>query len=235
MASESKRPLLRRSTDALRVLLVDDHDFFRGGLRRLLFEHGMRDIHDAASGEEGVKQVAELAPDVVIMDLNMPTMSGIEATARISEIAPNARVLVLTVTDDDDVVMDAIAAGADGYLLKSATPEQIIDGVKAASQGESLISPRIAARIVERMRHAGARDRRREIAHVLSEREVEVLRLVSEGQENAEIAQALFISPRTVKNHIANILQKLHMENRIQAAVFAARSGILDEASSRGT
>jgi DNA-binding NarL/FixJ family response regulator len=232
MASGSPRPLLRRASDALRILLVDDHDFFRAGLRRLLVEHGMTDIQDAASGEEGVALAAELAPDVVIMDLNMPGISGIEATARIAEIAPAARVLVLTVTDDDDIVMDAIAAGANGYLLKSATPEQIIEGVKAASQGESLISPSIAARIVDRMRHAGARDRRREIAHVLSEREVEVLRLVSDGRENSEIARTLFISPRTVKNHIANILQKLHMENRIQAAVFAARSGMLDESTS---
>jgi DNA-binding NarL/FixJ family response regulator len=210
-----------------RVLLVDDHDFFRQGLRRLLAEHGIEDIVESASGDDAVARVADLAPDVVIMDLNMPGLSGADATRRLSELVPGARVLVLTVSDDERDVFEAIAAGANGYLLKSASPDQIVAGVLAAATGESLVSPRIATMLVEQLRREDSRGGAATIQAALSERELEVLKLLGDGRENSEIAEALFISPRTVKNHIANILEKLHMENRIQAAVYAARSGLL--------
>jgi two-component system NarL family response regulator len=141
-------------------------------------------------------------------------------------------VLVLTVSDDQEDVLEAIAAGADGYLLKSASPEEIVSGVEAAAAGESLLSPRIASMLVTRVREQDARTPAAAIRGKLSNREIQVLRLLGEGRENAEIAEQLVISPRTVKNHIANILEKLHMENRIQAAVYAARSGLFDDRAS---
>ncbi len=222
----------RRASDNIRVLLVDDHDLFRSGLRRLLAEHGLSDIAEAASGEEALAAIADLAPDVVIMDLTMPGLSGVETTRRLAESAPGARVLVLTVSDDQEDVLEAIAAGADGYLLKSASPEEIVSGVEAAAAGESLLSPRIASMLVTRVREQDARTPAAAIRGKLSNREIQVLRLLGEGRENAEIAEQLVISPRTVKNHIANILEKLHMENRIQAAVYAARSGLFDDRAS---
>jgi DNA-binding NarL/FixJ family response regulator len=218
-----------------RVLLVDDHDFFRQGLQRLLVEYGIPELEGAASGEEALQRVPELAPDVVIMDLNMPGLSGVEATRRLTALAPHVRVLVLTVSDEEDDVIEAIEAGADGYLLKSAQPEQIVEGVRAVAAGESLISPAIARKLIDRLRVQDSRAGAAAIRGALSDREREVLRLVSEGRENAEIARMLYISPLTVKNHIASILHKLHMENRIQAAVYAARSGMLDEPRSETT
>jgi DNA-binding NarL/FixJ family response regulator len=212
--------------EPIRVIVVDDHDLLRKGLRDLLTEHGLRVVGEAGDGEDAVRLVAHAAPDVVVMDLNMPRMSGVEATRRLAEVAPNTRVLVLTVSADDETVAQAIEAGATGYLLKDASGEDIAAGVRAAADGEALISPSIASRLLERLRPGGEEGGGPASGAELTDREVEVLRLLAAGRENADIAQELFISPRTVKNHISSILAKLHVDNRIQAAVYAVRKGL---------
>ena len=210
------------------MLLVDDHDLFRTGLRSLLEEQGVHVVGEAENGSAALHQVGELAPDVVIMDLKMPGLTGVETTRRISGIAPLARVVVLTISADDEDVMDAVMAGACGYLLKDSSIDQLLAGIRAAAGGESLISPQIAAKVLQRLRAQSADTVAAEtIRAELSERELEVLRLIANGKDNAEIARELFISPKTVKNHISNILMKLQIDNRIQAAVYAVRSGIV--------
>ena len=185
-------------------------------------------VGEADTGTEALKQVSEVAPDVVVMDLNMPGISGVEATRQISMIAPLTRVLVLTISDQDGDVMDAIYAGACGYLLKDASIQELMQGIRAAAIGESLVSPTIAAKVLQRVRASSSSQREAEtIQSELSDREIEVLKLIANGKDNAEIAGELHISPKTVKNHISNILMKLQIENRIQAAVYAVRSGIV--------
>jgi DNA-binding NarL/FixJ family response regulator len=213
--------------DPLRVLLVDDHDLFRTGLRNLLEEQGVQVVGEAASGSDALRIVREIAPDVVVMDLNMPGISGVEATREITSIAPLTRVVVLTISDQDDDVMDAIVAGACGYLVKDSSIEELMRGINAAAVGESLISPPIASKVLQRMRAVTLDQGAETIRAELSERELDVLRLIANGKDNSEIAEALHISPKTVKNHISNILMKLQIDNRIQAAVYAVRSGIV--------
>ncbi|MEA2405824.1 MAG: two-component system, NarL family, nitrate/nitrite response regulator NarL [Thermoleophilaceae bacterium] len=215
-------------TEPVRVVLVDDHDLFRGGLRDILQDQGIDVIGEASDGERGVRLVTELAPDVAVMDLNMPGMSGIEATRILATKAPASRVLVLTISSDDSDIMEAMLAGASGYLLKDATVEELAGGIRAAAAGESSIAPKIAARLLSRLREDHRAPPPTEEGRAdLSERELEVLRLLAAGKGNAEIAGELFISPKTVKNHIASILVKLQIENRIQAAVYAVRAGIV--------
>jgi DNA-binding NarL/FixJ family response regulator len=217
-----------RQAESLRVLIVDDHDLFRTGLRNLLEEQGVQIVGEAASGAEAVKIVRELAPDVVVMDLNMPGMGGVDATRHITGVAPLTRVVMLTISEEDSDVMDAILAGACGYLLKDSSIQDLMAGIRAASLGESLISPNIAAKVLQRVRATSTQP---EIANTiraeLSDREIEVLKLIANGKDNAVIAADLHISPKTVKNHISNILMKLQIDNRIQAAVYAVRSGIV--------
>jgi DNA-binding NarL/FixJ family response regulator len=216
------------NSEELRVVLVDDHDLFRAGLRDLLEAQGLTVVGEAATGEDGVRLAGTVAPDVVVMDLSMPGISGVEATRQILEQAPLARVVALTISAEDGDVMDAMMAGACGYLLKDASVEELVTGVRAAAAGESSISPRIATKVLARLRHdAGEREEATKMNTGLSDREIEVLRLLAEGKGNSEIAQELFISPKTVKNHIASILMKLQIDNRIQAAVYAVRSGIV--------
>ena len=212
----------------IRVVIVDDHDLFRTGLRNLLEEQGVQVVGEAAAGAEAVRAVAELTPDVVVMDLNMPGVSGVEATRQITSISPLTRVVVLTISDQDGDVMDAILAGACGYLLKDASIQELMRGIGAAAIGESLISPTIASKVLRRVRSSSSQPEiERTIRAELSEREIEVLKLIANGKDNAMIAGELHISPKTVKNHISNILMKLQIDNRIQAAVFAVRSGIV--------
>jgi DNA-binding NarL/FixJ family response regulator len=214
--------------DALRVVIVDDHDLFRTGLRNLLEEQGIQVIGEAAAGIEAVRAVRELAPDVVVMDLNMPGMTGVEATRQINAIAPLTRVLVLTISDQDSDVLDAILAGACGYLLKDSSIQELMAGISAAAVGESLISPIIAAKVLQRVRSTSSVPAIADtIRAELSDREIQVLKLIANGKDNAHIAAELHISPKTVKNHISNILMKLQIDNRIQAAVYAVKSGIV--------
>jgi DNA-binding NarL/FixJ family response regulator len=210
-----------------RVVLVDDHDLFRTGLVTLLTEQGVQVVGEAGTGEAALRVVREIAPDVVVMDLNMPGISGVEATREITTVAPRTRVVVLTISADDNDVVDAVMAGACGYLLKDSSIQQLIAGIRAAAAGESLISPQIAGKVLELLRgHGTGGEKAKVTTTTLSDRELEVLKLIAIGKDNAEIARDLFISPKTVKNHISNILMKLQIENRIQAAVYAVRSGL---------
>ena len=213
---------------AIRVLIVDDHDLFRTGLRNLLEEQGVEIVGEAATGSAALDVVREAPPDVVIMDLNMPGMNGVDATRHISRDAPLTRVIVLTVSDQEQDVMDAILAGACGYLLKDASIQALMQGIQAAAVGESLISPHIAGKVLQHVRATtAAPEAAATIRAELSDREIEVLKLIANGKDNGTIARDLHISPKTVKNHISNILMKLQIENRIQAAVYAVRSGIV--------
>ena len=219
---------VEKTLDELRVLLVDDHDLFRRGLVNLLSEHGLHVVGEAENGDVALRLVRELAPDVVIMDLNMPGPSGVDVIRQMTSIAPLTRVVVLTISADDSDVINAVMGGACGYLLKDSSVDQLIAGIHSAAAGESLISPQIAAKMLQILRaQRSSVDAAETIRAELSEREIEVLKLIASGNDNAEIARALFISPKTVKNHISNILMKLQMENRIQAAVYAVRSGIV--------
>ncbi len=188
----------------------------------------MQVVGEAAAGQEALNIVRDIAPDVVVMDLNMPGMGGVEATRHISTIAPLTRVVMLTISDQDNDVIDAILAGACGYLLKDSSIQELIAGIRAASRGESLISPTIASKVLQRVRASNTQPAiETTIRAELSEREIEVLKLIANGKDNAMIAGELHISPKTVKNHISNILMKLQIDNRIQAAVYAVRSGIV--------
>jgi DNA-binding NarL/FixJ family response regulator len=217
-----------KGLEELRVLVVDDHDLFRTGLRNLLEEQSVNVVGEAENGEAAIRLASDLAPDVVIMDLNMPGAGGVETTRRLASLAPLSRVVVLTISADDDDVMNAVMAGACGYLLKDSSIQELIAGIRAAAAGESLISPQIAAKLLQRLRAQSKDvDAAETIRAELSDRELEVLKLIANGKDNAQIARDLFISPKTVKNHISNILMKLQIDNRIQAAVYAVRSGIV--------
>ena len=213
-------------TDGIRVVVVDDHELFRGGLVHLLEERGINVLGEAGLAADGIALVMDLSPDVVLMDLNMPGMSGIEATQRLAAAAPLVRVVVLTVMAKDSNVMDAVLAGACGYMLKDAPIDQIVEGIRAASRGESLISPKIASRLLRRVREPQTIEPALTDAE-LTPREFEVLELLARGMDNPQIAQALFLSQHTVKNHVSSILVKLQVQNRIQAAVRAVRSGLV--------
>ena len=226
--TEPVQEIERRTLDEIRVLLVDDHDLFRTGLRTLLEEQEVNIVGEASAGTDAVRLVRELAPDVVVMDLNMPGITGVEATRQITAIAPLTRVLVLTISDQDGDVMDAILAGACGSLLKDSSIQELMRGIESAGSGESIVSPAIASKMLQRIRASSSQPEiERQIRSELSDREIEVLKLIANGKDNGMIAAELHISPKTVKNHISNILMKLQIDNRIQAAVYAVRSGIV--------
>jgi len=207
-------------------MMVDDHELFRAGLVGLLQERGIEVVADVGMAREALALVSEKDPDVILMDLNMPGMSGIEAIQRLTATAPLKSVIVLTVMADEDSLMDALRAGACGYVLKDQSIDQIVEGVRAAARGESPISPRIAARLLRRVcAPSGTAPPGRDPE--LTSRELEVLQLVARGSDNREIASTLYLSEHTVKNHVANILLKLKVGNRIQAAVRAVRGGLV--------
>jgi DNA-binding NarL/FixJ family response regulator len=214
------------STESLRVVIADDHAFYRQGLADLLGQSGIEVVGEAADGKAVLELAEKTAPDVVVMDLNMPGLSGAEATRRLTERNPAARVLVLSVSAEEIDVTDAILAGAMGYVLKDSPVEEVVAGIKAASKGESLISSRIAVHLMHRIR-----DREGEESPLpplpLSDRELEVLKLVAEGKTNQEIGEALYIGPSTARNHISSILMKLQVDNRVQAAVRAVRDRLV--------
>jgi two-component system, NarL family, response regulator LiaR len=215
----------------LRVMVVDDHDPFRSGLHRLLDEqHELEVVADARCGEDAVQQAAELCPDVAVVDVNMLGMSGIEATRGILEAAPDSAVLMLTVSNDDEAVLDAVLAGAAGYLLKDATLPEIVRGIRAAAAGHSLIAPAVAGSLLARLRFHGPPNAPPTAITELSPRELDVLHLIVDGRENSDVATRLHISSGTVKHHLSSILDKLHVDNRTQAAVLAVRLGLVDAA-----
>ena len=209
-----------------RVVIIDDHELFRGGLVALLEERGIVVVGESGLAADGIRLVGELHPDVALMDLSMPGMSGIAATQRLSASAPLVRVLVLTVSADEQSVTEALLAGACGYLIKDASIEHIVEGIRAAARGESAISPRIASQLIRRMREPAQTEPSR-LGAELTPRELEVLTLLSRGVDNPGIARTLQLSQHTVKTYVSSILVKLQVENRIQAAVRAVRGGLV--------
>jgi two-component system nitrate/nitrite response regulator NarL len=214
-------------------MVVDDHELFRSGLRRLLEnEAGMTVVADARRGAEAVQRARELRPDVVVLDVNMPDMNGIDATRGILQASPATAVIMLTISDAGDDVLNAVLAGASGYLLKDAPLPEIISAIRAAGAGESMIAPRVAGGLLDRLRDHGPDTPAASVAPELSEREVEVLTLLVAGYDNVGIGSHVHLSASTIKHHVSSILDKLGVDNRIQAAVLAVRRGLVDERAS---
>ncbi|MGI8776547.1 MAG: response regulator [Acidimicrobiales bacterium] len=209
--------------NSISVLVVDDEELFRRGLRTVLDTEPGFTCSEADDGVQAVARTADLAPDIVLMDVRMPNMGGIEAAARIREEAPSTRVIMLTASDDDDDLYAAVRAGANGYLLKDSSFDTVVEGVRAVARGESLINPSMATKLMAEFA-AMAEGRPTETTARLSDRELDVLRLVAQGRTNREAAAALNLSENTVKNHMANILDKLHLRSRVEAAIYALRS-----------
>ncbi len=212
----------------IRVLLADDHDLFRQGVRRLLEAAGeIEVVGEASTGEQTVRMVEELAPDIVLLDIAMPHLSGIDAARIIKAASPRTGLIMLTVHSEEQFLFEAIKAGAMGYLLKDCTPEELVRAIRVVYDGEGLLAPTMAAKVI----HEFAKTREtRDLAAVmnpLTAREVEILQHVAAGLANKEIALRLRISERTVKNHLSNIMEKLHVNSRTQAAVYALRSGLV--------
>ncbi|MFI9814647.1 response regulator [Saccharothrix variisporea] len=218
----------------LRALLVDDHPLFRYGLAAALTAASdVELVGEASGGEMAVELAGTLKPDVVVMDLNMPDLGGVEATRRIVARDPSVRVLVLTMFDDDESVFAAMRAGALGYLLKAAKPQQIVRAVRAVAEGEAIFSPGIAVRLLAYFGTGGRA--KPEAFPELTTREREVLRLMADGRGNAAIARVLVLSPKTVRNHVSNILRKLHVADRAQAVSRAKEAGLGDDPGQVGT
>jgi DNA-binding NarL/FixJ family response regulator len=215
----------------VRVLLVDDQALFREALATLLAVHdGVEVVGEAGDGDEALRQAAELAPDVVLMDLRMPVLDGIGATRRLRVEQPDVRVIALTTFDDDEDVFAALRAGAVGYLLKDVSSARLVEAVHAAARGESVLQPSVAAKVVARFAQlpdTAAEARPQPLVVPLSDRELGVLRLLADGRSNREIAAELFLAEGTVKNHVTNVLSKLGARDRTQAALRARALGLL--------
>jgi len=207
----------------IRVLVADDHPIVRGGIVNLLdTADDLEVVGEASDGEEAVRRVIELAPDLVLMDLRMPGLDGAAATARIVEAAPATKVLILTTYETDEHILGAIEAGASGYLLKAAPQDEILAGVRSVVAGETVLAPSIAAKLVSRVRAGTA-----SASPTLSPRELDVLRLVADGRSNPEIARTLFIGEATVKTHLLHVFEKLAVSDRTRAVTRAMELGLL--------
>lgn len=221
-----------RPTEPIRVLVVDDHELFRRGLEIVLAqEEDIQVVGEAGDGAEAVEKAADLLPDIVLMDVRMPRRGGIEACTSIKEVAPSARIIMLTISDEEADLYDAIKAGATGYLLKEISTDEVTAAIRAVADGQSQISPSMAAKLLTEFKSMIQRtgeDQRLVPAPRLTGRELEVLKLVATGKNNRDIARALFISENTVKNHVRNILEKLQLHSRMEAVVYAMREKILD-------
>lgn len=214
-------------SEPISVLIVDDHAVVRRGIRALLeAEEGFVVLGDVGSGGEAVLLAADLAPDVVLMDLVMPEMDGVKATRLLKQRSPCSQVIVLTSYHEDEHIFPAIRAGALSYLLKSSTLDELVESIRKAARGEAVLHPHVAARLVQELR--GTPQDLAMLHATLSEREREVLRLIAEGRTNGEIAERLVISEKTVKSHVNNILSKLQVTDRTQAAVYAWREGFME-------
>ena len=214
----------------IRILLVDDQQLFREGLRTLLsVQSDFEVVGEAENGEEALRLAKSLHPDVVLMDLRMPLMDGVAATRRLGEVEPEASVIVLTTFDDDEYVFDGLRAGALGYLLKDAPSEKLFEAIRAAARGESFLQPSVASKVVAEFTRLArqAPSREETLVEPLSEREIEVLRLVAQGLTNREIAERLFIAEGTVKKHLTSILSKLNVRDRTQAALKGRELGLI--------
>ena len=218
-------------SDAIRVLIVDDHALFRRGLMLVLeSEPGIDVVGEAEDGAEAIAKAEASAPDVVLMDVRMPKMSGIEATRAVAAALPTSKIIMLTVSDEEDDLYEAIKAGAAGYLLKEISIEEVADAVRAVVQGQTLISPSMASKLITEFQNLSklAADRSTVPAPRLTDRELEVLRLVAQGMTNREVAEQLYIAENTVKNHVRNILEKLHLHSRMEAVLYAVRENLFE-------
>ena len=208
------------------ILIADDHALVRHGIRDFLeLQTDLSVVGEADSGEVAVRLAGELAPDVVLMDLVMSGIGGVEATRQVKQVSPHSQIIVLTSYHEDEYIFPALRAGALSYVLKDIGPDALADTIRRAAHGESVLHPRVAARVVQEVR--GARKDTPNLFTDLSERELEVLRLIADGLSNADIARRLVISEKTVKGHVSNILSKLHMLDRTQAAVLAWQQGLV--------
>jgi DNA-binding NarL/FixJ family response regulator len=221
------------STDTpVRVLIADDQPLFRRGLWVVLgTDERIEVVAEAENGEEAIARAVELVPDVVLMDVRMPKVNGIEAARVISEQVPTTKIIMLTVSDEEDDLYEAIKAGATGYLLKEISVEEVAEAIQAVVQGQSLITPSMASKLLTEFQKLS--NRTEEAAQysappTLTPRELEVLKLVAKGMSNREIGDELFISENTVQTHIRNILEKLHLHSRMEAVIYAVRERLLD-------
>ena len=222
------------SSDPIRVLIADDHAFFRRGLEAVLGEDaGIELVGQASDGAEAVQLAGEALPDVVLMDIRMPKINGIEAARQMKEVAPSAKIVILTISDEEEDLFEAIRSGASGYLLKDIPLDELADSVRAVHGGQSLINPSMAGKLLSEFATLARRDAEEEPAkHApapkLTDREMEVLRLVARGMNNRDIAKELFISENTVKNHVRNILEKLQIHSRMEAVMIAVREKLIE-------
>jgi NarL family two-component system response regulator LiaR len=213
-------------SEAITVLLVDDHHLVRQGVRAFLdTQPDIAVVGEADSGQAAVTLAEQYAPDVILMDLMMPGMDGVEATRRVKQISPRTQIIVLTSYHQDEHIFPAIRAGALSYMLKDVGPVELANAVRQAAAGEAVLHPRVAARVVQELH--GTRSQGVNPFTELSQREMETLHLIAEGLNNSEIAERLTISEKTVKSHVSNILSKLHLADRTQAAVYAWREGVV--------
>lgn len=219
----------------IRVLIVDDHALYRRGLQTVLAtEDGIDVVGEAADGNEAVSVAEETLPDVIVMDVGMPKRGGIEACRLIKQRIPSARIIMLTSSDDEENLFEAVRAGANGYLLKDVPPEEVAAGIRGVHHGQSLISPMMASKLLQEFAQMSRNDSvvpaptpELELPR-LTERELGILRLVARGRLNREIARELYISENTVRNHIRNILDKLQMHSRMEAAMYAVRQRLIE-------
>ena len=214
-------------SDVLRIVLADDHALVRSGFRLILsVENDLEVVGEAADGEEAVVLAERLRPDVVLMDVQMPGTDGVEATRRVVG-AGYAKVVVLTTFDRDDYLFDALRAGASGFLLKNAAPEDLVEAVRSVARGHALLAPEVTRRVIERFAGTPGGGYRPDLLSALTEREREVLGLVARGLSNTEIAGRLFLGEATVKTHVSRVLAKLSLRDRVQAVVFAYECGLV--------
>jgi two-component system NarL family response regulator len=216
--------------EPIRVVIVDDQELFRRGLIMLVAaEDDIEVVGEASDGDEAAELAAATVPDVVLMDVRMPRRSGIEACQMIKQVAPSAKIIMLTVSDEEGDLYDAIKNGASGYLLKDASIDQVAEAVRLVADGQSLISPSMAAKLLEEFKTISSAGAKPDvIVPKLTDRELEVLNLVARGLNNREIARDLYISENTVKNHVRNILEKLQLHSRMEAVMYAVREKLLD-------
>ena len=215
--------------ESVRVLVVDDQELFRRGLTMLLsVEEGIDVVGEAGDGIEGTELAASAAPDVVLLDVRMPKRTGIEACKAIKEAVPSAKIIMLTVSDEEADLYEAVKSGASGYLLKDSSIEEVAQAIRVVADGQSLISPSMAIKLIDEFKQMSRPERETGPALRLTERELDVLRLVAQGHSNKEIAARLFISENTVKNHVRNMLEKLQLHSRMEAVMYAVRENLLE-------
>jgi DNA-binding NarL/FixJ family response regulator len=217
--------------EVIRVVIADDHALFRRGLEMVLAgEPDIDVVAEANNGKQAVEAALEYMPDVVMMDVRMPSHSGIDATKLIKDHAPHIKILMLTISDEEEDLYEAIKAGASGYLLKEISIEEVADAIRKVHAGQSLISPSMASKLLTEFASMARKDEEKQQmpAPRLTDREMEVLNHVAQGLNNRDIAKTLFISENTVKNHVRNILEKLHLHSRMEAVVYAVREKLLE-------